>query len=124
MIVNQWVPAAHRGDVPVGDDLIDQRRDPDRILVVIENAGAVHGGGNRGGGIGQHRHAHVERLDQRNAEPFVLARAQEDIRQLVVRRQLRIADVAEKVHVGHAQAIDQVLEHPDIALEAAVRADE
>ena len=46
---------------------------------VVQNAAAVHRGRHRGRRIGQDRHALVERLDERHAEPFVLARAEKQI---------------------------------------------
>ncbi len=70
-----------------------------RVLRVVENARAVHGRRHGGRGVGQHRHALVERLDQRDAEPFVFARAQEHVRHVVERRQLLVGDVAQEMHV-------------------------
>ena len=60
------------------------------ILVVEQDAGAVHSVGHRGGGVGEHRHLLIERLDKRNTESFVLAGAQEEVRDVVVRHQLFI----------------------------------
>ena len=84
-------------------DLGDLRR----ILGVVEHAAAVHRRRHRGRGVGEHRHALVERLDDRHAEAFVLAGAQEQIGDVVERRQLLVRHVAEEVHVRRAEPRDQ-----------------
>ena len=73
----------------------------------IEHAAAVHRRRHGRGGIGEHRHALVERLDDRHAEAFVLARAQKQIGDVVERRQLLVGDLAEDVHVAHAEPRDE-----------------
>ena len=65
-----------------------------RILAVIEDAAAVHRGRHGRGRVGQHRHAHVERFHQRHAEALVLAGAQEHVGDVVIGRELLVADVA------------------------------
>ena len=87
----------------VRDDRVHQRRDVQRILVVEQHAGAVHRRRHGRRGVGEHRHLLVERLDQRHAEPFVLARAEEQIGDLVERDQLLVRDVADEVHVRRAE---------------------
>ena len=64
---------------------------------------AVHRRRHRGGGVGEHRHLLVERLDERHAEALVLARAQEQVGDLVVGDQLFVGHVADEVHVGDAE---------------------
>ena len=95
-----------------------------RILVVTRTPAPSIVAGTAVRRIGHDRHAHVKRLDQRHAESFVLARAEEHVGELVIRHQLFVAHVAEEVDVGGADARDELLEHRDVALEAAMRSDE
>ena len=92
----------------VREDRVHQRGDMERILVVEQHAGAVHRRRHRRGRVGQHRHLLVERFDQRHAEAFVLAGAQEQVGQLVVGDQLVIRDMADEVDVREAELVDQV----------------
>ena len=55
------------------------------------------------GGVRDHRNLLVERLDDRHAEAFVRARAEEEIGDVVVGRQLRVGHVPGEVHVRHAE---------------------
>ncbi len=58
---------------------------------VVQHAAAVHRRGNGRRGVGEDRHALVERLDERHAEAFVLAGAEEHVGDVVERRQLLVA---------------------------------
>ena len=87
----------------IGQDRVHQRRHVHRILVVEQHAGAVHRRRHRRRRVGEHRHLLVERLDERHAEAFVLARAQEQIGDLVEGDQLLVRDVADEVHVRSAE---------------------
>ena len=87
----------------VRDDRVHQRRDVERVLVVEQHAGAVHRRRHGGRRVREHRHLLVERLDERHAESLVLARAQEQIRDLVVGDELLVRHVAGEVHVGVAE---------------------
>ena len=78
-----------------------------RILRVVEHAAAVHRRRHRRRRVGEHRDALVERLDERHAEAFVLAGAEEQIGDVVERRQLLVRDLPEEVHVGRAEPRDQ-----------------
>ena len=64
--------------------------DLERILRVVQHAAAVHRRRHGGGRVGEHRHALVERLDDRDAEAFVLAGAEEEIGDVVERGQLLV----------------------------------
>ncbi len=97
--------------VAIVDDGVDERRHVHRILVRIQNAGAVHRRGHRRRRVGEHRHAHVKRFDQRHAEALVLAGRYEDVGDLVVGRQLFVRDVADEVHVAAVEAGDEFVEH-------------
>ena len=94
------------------------------ILGSVEHAAAVHRRRDRRGRIGHDRHPLVERLDQRHAEPLVLAGAQEQIGDVVERRQLLVRHVAEEMDVRCAEPGDQRGEQLEVALEAAVGADQ
>ena len=112
------------GQRRVGDDLVDQPGDGDRVLVGHQHTGAVHRGGHRRGGVGNHRNAHVERFHQRHAETLVLARAQKRIGHFVVGDQLLVRHLTEEMNVGRADRRDEAVQHRQVALEAALRADE
>ena len=112
------------GQIPIRSDGVDQGRDSERILVVVEDARAVHGPRHGRGGKRQDRHAHVERLHQRHTEAFVLTRAEEDVGQLVVGGELGVADVTQEMHVRHSEPVDHVLQHRDVALETGMRPDQ
>ncbi len=108
----------------VAVDRGEQGGDLHRILAVVEDAAAVHRRRHCRGGVGHHRHAHVEGLHQRHAEAFVLAGAEEHVGNLVVGGQLFVGDMAKDVDVGGADAGDEVVQHRQVALEPAVRADQ
>ena len=55
---------------------VHEGRDLGRNGRCVQHAPAVHGRGHGGRGQRHHRHPLVERLDQRHAEPLVLARAE------------------------------------------------
>ena len=94
-----------------------------RILVVVQHAGAVHRRRNRRGGVGEHRHLLVERLDQGHAEAFVLAGAQEQIGDLVEGHQFFVRHMADEVDVRRAERRRQLVERRQIPLESALGAD-
>ena len=54
----------------------------------------------------------------------MLAGAEEHVRHVVERRQLLVRDVAEEMDVRRGQPRDERVQHGEVALEAAVRADE
>ena len=95
-----------------------------RIAILEQHAGAVHGRGHRGRGEREHRHLLVERLDDRHAEALVLAGTQEQIGDVVEGDQLLVGDVADEVHVAGAEPADQLVERSEVALEPALRADQ
>ena len=70
---------------------------------VVQHAAAVHRGRDGRRGVRQHGDALVERLDQRHAESFVLAGAEEQVGDVVQRRQLLVGDLAEDVDVVDAE---------------------
>ena len=76
---------------------------------LVQHSAAVHRRRHRGCGVRDDRDALVERLDDRDAEPFVLARAEEQVRHVVQRCQLLVGHVTEEVHIGSAEAGDQRL---------------
>ena len=82
---------------------IHQPRHVHRILGLEQHARAVHRRRHRRGRVGEDRHLLVERLDDRHAEPFVLARAEEQIGGLVEGDQLFVRDVADEVDVRGAE---------------------
>ena len=91
-------------------DGVHQRRHVHRILVVVKNAAAIHGRRHGRRRIGQDRHLLVERFDERHAEALVLAGAQEQIGDVVVRDELLVGDMAGEVHVRQLELLDQVIE--------------
>ena len=99
-------------------------RDLQRIARVVQHASPIHRRGNGSSGVRHHRHALVERLDDRDAEPLVLARAEEQISDVVQRSQLFIRDVPEKVDVGCFETRDELVQHRQISFEPTVRTDE
>ena len=66
----------------------------------------------------------MEGFDQWDAEALVLAGAQKQIRDIVVRRQFLVADVPAEVHVGRAQRRHQLVQHCQVLLESAMAADQ
>ena len=110
--------------VGVRHDGVHQRCDVRRILVVVQDAGAVHRRRHGRGGVGQHRNLLVERLDERHAEALVLARAQEEIGDLVERHQFLVRDLPDEMDVGVAERRRQLVERRHVALEPALRADQ
>ena len=88
-----------------------------------EHAGAVHRRRHGRRGIGQHGHLLVERFDERHAEAFVLAGAQKQIGDVVVRDELFVGHVPDEMHVRAAELLDQMMQRRQVALEHAEDAD-
>ncbi len=108
----------------VRDDLVHQRGDMDRIAILEQHASAIHGGGHRGGGVGQHRHLLVKRLDDRNAEAFVFAGAEKQIGRLVEGHQLFVRDMTDEMHLRDTETADQLVQRRQIAFESRLRTHE
>ena len=124
---------ADGGQLPLNDrvlqfvvrhDGVDQRRHRPRVLVVVEDARSIHGVGNGRGRVCQDRDLFVERFDDRHTEPLVLARAQEQVGDVVVGDELFVGYVAGKVHVAGAERRRQLMDRRQVALVAAVGADD
>ena len=112
-------------DRVVRQHAVHQRRHQRRILVVVEHAAAVHRRRHRGRGVGDDRHARVERLDDRHAEALVLAGAEKEIGDVVDRRRAPRCETWPRKWTSRAPEIgDQPLQHREIELEARVRADQ
>ena len=99
-----WPATMRSCSACVGDDGVDQRRDVGRVARSYSTPAPSIVAGTAVARVGQHRDLLVERLDERHAEPLVLARAQEEVGDVVVRRQLLVRDVAEEVHVRRRRA--------------------
>src|SRR3954471_218954 len=106
--------------VAVVQHRVHQARHVEGVLRLVEHAAAIHGGRHRGCRISEHGDLLVEALDDRNAEAFVLAGAQEQIRHVVERGQFLVRHVTEEMDVGRAEPRDQPVQHREVLLEAAV----
>ena len=74
--------------------------------------------------MSDHRQALVERLKQRDTEPFVLAGAEKNVGDVVEGNQLGICDLTNEIDIGCAQSRGEVVEHCQVIFESCVRADD
>ena len=103
---------------------IHQRRNVSGILCLIKDACPIHGRRHGGRCVGEHRYFHVERFDQRHAEPFVLAGTQKEIGDLVEGNQLLVRHVTDEMHVIGTERSGEVVERREIPFESRVSADD
>jgi hypothetical protein len=94
------------------------------LLVFQQDAAASQGLRDRPGVVGQDGDAERHGLEQRDAEPFVLGEAEEDVGHRVARQELVVVHVTGEDHLVQAKLAGHLLEPVVVPLVASVVADQ